>query len=81
MTFLQDVHPWVTKLPLGANVKHYDILIAPLKTKYTTIWYLRTTKKASVPKIPKIGTLVPQMGRTRYQIDSFWYLEIPIFGI
>ena len=30
MTFLQDVHPWVTKLPLGANVKHYDILIAPL---------------------------------------------------
>ena len=52
-----------------------------LKTKDTKFWYLPTTKKASVPKIPNIGTLVPRIGRTRYQIDSFWYLEIPIFGI
>ena len=62
------------------EMKNHAYLVS-LKTRDTKIWYLPTTKKASVPKIPKIGTLVPKIGISRYQIDSFWYLEIPIFGI
>ena len=29
----------------------------------------------------KIGTLIPKIDRTRYQIDWFWYLELPLFDI
>ena len=59
----------------------YEQITTTLKTKDTKIWYLQTTKKASVPKIPKIGTLVPKISRTRYQIDFFDTWEVPNFGI